>query len=120
WEDGAASSALVRAENRASSSRLSQSDAHWVIKGTTPFLVDNARAALKNVILYSEHTWGSDVSVTRPLSQKTMEQWIIKKSYATMADSLSLELLDGAIPQTENPKANAVDVYNTSSWPRTN
>ena len=119
WEDGAASSAFETAENRASSSRLSQAGALWAITGKGDYPVDKAREAWRNVILYSEHTWGADVSVTRPLSQKTMEQWIIKKSYATMADSLSLELLNGAL-DAATPVPHAVDVYNTSSWPRTN
>jgi hypothetical protein len=96
WEDGAASSAFETAENRASSSRLSQAEALWAMRGGAGFPVDRDREGWKHVILYSEHTWGADVSVTRPLSQKTMEQWIIKNSSATLADSISLEVLNGA------------------------
>jgi alpha-mannosidase len=118
WEDGAASSAFETAENRATSSRLSQAEALWTMKGSGGFPVDRDREAWKNVILYSEHTWGADVSVTRPLSQKTMEQWIIKKSYATMADSLSLELVHGALAGGSTVDG-AVDIYNTNSWIRT-
>jgi len=118
WEDGAASSAFETAENRAASYRLSQAEALWAIKGADNYPIDKARDAWKNTILYSEHTWGADVSVTRPLSQKTMEQWIIKKSYATEADSLSLQLLDGALPQGASIP-NGIDIYNTNSWPRT-
>ena len=119
WEDGAASSALETAENRASSSRLSQAEALWAMKGGSGFPVDRVREAWKHVILYSEHTWGADVSVTRPLSQKTMEQWIIKKSYATTADSLSLEIFDGALNTGGAGINHGVDIYNTNSWPRT-
>lgn len=118
WEDGAASSAFETAENRATSYRLNQAEALWAIKGAGNYPVDKAREAWKNTILYSEHTWGADVSVTRPLSQKTMEQWIIKKSYATQADSLSLELLNSALQQG-TPVQNALDIFNTNSWPRT-
>ena len=120
WEDGAASSAFETAENRASSSRTTQAEALWVMKGGAGFPVDRDREAWKNTILYSEHTWGADVSVTRPLSQKTMEQWIIKKSYATSADSLSLELLHGALGSGGGAEVeHAIDVYNTNSWART-
>ncbi len=119
WEDGAASSALETAENRESSSRISQAEALWTMKGTGTFPADKDRDAWKHVILYSEHTWGADVSVTRPLSQKTMEQWIIKKSYATEADSLSLELLNGALRQGSGSAEHAIDVFNTNSWSRT-
>ncbi|HEY4109757.1 hypothetical protein [Puia sp.] len=118
WEDGAASSALETSENRTTSYRLSQAEALWAIKGANNFPVDRVREAWKNVILYSEHTWGADVSVTRPLSQKTMEQWIIKKSYATMADSLSLEILHGALGHGGDV-AQGIDIYNTNSWQRT-
>lgn len=121
WEDGAASSALETAENRASSSRIGSAEALWVMKDRPAFPADRDREAWRNVILYSEHTWGADVSVTRPLSQKTMEQWIIKKSYATQADSLSLELLHGALEKSGGSTEieHAVDVFNTNSWART-
>ncbi|GGB19700.1 glycoside hydrolase family 38 C-terminal domain-containing protein [Puia dinghuensis] len=129
WEDGAGSSAFETAENRATSSRLSQAEALWVMKGAsgpavdrdhTAFPVDRDRDAWKYAILYSEHTWGADCSVTRPLSQKTMEQWIIKKSYATQADSLSRQLLDSALDQSAAPATNnAIDVFNINSWSRT-
>ncbi|RFM26776.1 polysaccharide lyase family protein [Deminuibacter soli] len=120
WEDGAGSSALETAENRASSSRLTQAGALWAMTAPDKFPADSFHEAWKNVILYSEHTWGADESVTRPLTQKTMEQWIIKKSYATNADSLSLALTQGALSkQSGTAVANAVDIVNTSSWPRT-
>jgi alpha-mannosidase len=161
WEDGAASSAYETAENRASSSRLSQAEVLWAMKGAAQaatggdgraaakgaggagmatrgagmggagmaagaaYPVDSFAAAWQHVILYSEHTWGADESVTRPLSQKTKEQWEIKKSYATTADSLSRELMRGAIADggtggdAGGGGAGAVDVYNTHSWERT-
>lgn len=120
WEDGAASSALETAENRTTSSRITQAEVLWTMKNGSSFPADRDRDAWKHVILYSEHTWGADVSVTRPLSQKTMEQWIIKKSYATTADSLSLELVNGALTQGSGTVTeHAIDVYNTNSWPRT-
>lgn len=129
WEDGAGSSALETSENRSTSSRLTQAEALWAMTNPGAFPADGFHQAWKNVILYSEHTWGADESVTRPLSQKTAEQWFIKKSYATQADSLSRQLLasalgvspaapggsSGATPEA----AGAFDVYNTSSWPRT-
>jgi alpha-mannosidase len=124
WEDGAGSSALETAENRSTSSRLTQAEALWAMTNPGAFPADGFHQAWKNVILYSEHTWGADESVTRPLSQKTAEQWFIKKSYATLADSLSHQLLASALwsaPGTRVATAasGAFDVYNTSSWPRT-
>lgn len=75
------------------------------------------------MLLYSEHTWGADVSVTNPLSQKTIEQWEIKKSYADSASALSGSLLADATPgasSNASPNRDAIDVFNTNSWTRTN
>ncbi len=96
WEDGAGSSALETSENRTSSFRLTQAETMWSMVNPGGYPVDEFKKAWRNVILYSEHTWGADVSVTRPLSQKTMEQWQIKKSYADTAANLSVALLDAA------------------------
>jgi alpha-mannosidase len=135
WEDGAGSSAYETAENRASSSRLSQAEVLWAMRAAGDGMdaagsgvsgggkgaampVDSFRAAWQHILLYSEHTWGADISVTTPLSQKTTEQWAVKKSYATRADSLSRELVAGALGGNEEV-SNAIDVYNTNSWART-
>ena len=115
WEDGAASSALETALNRASSSRLSQAEALYSMLRPESFPVDSFRKAWQQVILYSEHTWGADCSVTRPLSQKTKEQWAIKKSYADSAFSLSQKLLGSALAVASG---SSIDVYNTNSWSR--
>jgi alpha-mannosidase len=129
WEDGAGSSAFETAQNRASSSRLSQAEALWAITHPENYPAATFNDAWRHVLLYSEHTWGADISVTTPLAQKTIEQWDIKKSYATTADTLSKSLLAAAVqPQsviapTGKPAtapAPAIDVFNTSSWTRTN
>ncbi|MDO6431097.1 polysaccharide lyase family protein [Flavitalea sp. BT771] len=121
WEDGAASSALETSMNRATSSRLSQAEALWAITSSGNFPADKFNDAWHNVLLYSEHTWGADISVTTPLAQKTIEQWDIKRSYAVAADSLSRILLAAAVPPaTAAAPSGALDVFNTSSWMRTN
>ena len=119
WEDGSGSSALETSENRTTSARVTQAEALWSMISPNAFPVDSFRLAWKHVLLYSEHTWGADESVTRPLSQKTMEQWIVKKSYATIADSISEALLQSAIDAQKGERIeNAYDVFNTSSWVR--
>jgi len=129
WEDGAASSALESLENRISSSRLSQAEVMWSITNPDKFPAPQFNDAWRNVLLYSEHTWGADVSVTNPLSQKTIEQWDIKKSYADTAARLSKILLEEATTPvaregermrgTVGANSNAVDIFNTNSWTRT-
>ena len=115
WEDGAASSALETGMNRNSSSRLSQAEALYSMLQPARFPVDSFRKAWQQVILYSEHTWGADCSITRPLSQKTKEQWEIKKSYADSAHLFSEKLLHAALPAVGG---SSIDVYNTNSWVR--
>ena len=115
WEDGAASSALETGLNRNSSSRLSQAEALYSMLQPGRFPVDSFRKAWQQVILYSEHTWGADCSITRPLSQKTKEQWAIKRSYADSARLFSEKLLRTALPA---PGGSSVDIYNTNSWSR--
>jgi hypothetical protein len=119
WEDGAGSSAFETSQNRASSSRLTQAETMWAMVNPTKFPADEFKDAWRNVLLYSEHTWGADESVSNPLSKKTTEQWDIKKSYATIASNLSIKLLNSVSQREENSTAaNSIQVFNTNSWQR--
>jgi alpha-mannosidase len=117
WEDGAGSSALETAMNRASSDRLAQAEALFAMLKPSAYPATAFEDAWNKVLLYSEHTWGADVSVSQPESQKTREQWDIKKGYAEAADKQSRELLAAALEG--GTQSGAIDVFNTLSWPRT-
>lgn len=120
WEDGAGSSALETAMNRASSDRLSQAEALWAIQNPGAYPVTDFEEAWKKVLLYSEHTWGAWCSLTDPENKMTREQWDIKQSYALDADKQSHQLLDKALLVTgQNTPTSTVEVINTNSWPRT-
>jgi len=122
WEDGAGSSALETAMNRDSSDRLAQAETLFAMLKPSQYPAAAFEDAWNNVLLYSEHTWGADVSVSQPESQKTREQWEIKKGYAEAADKQSRELLAAALAAERTDSsvpAAAVDVFNTLSWPRT-
>jgi hypothetical protein len=120
WEDGAGSSALETGMNRNASDRLSQAETLWTMFNPLGYPVADFAKAWQHILLYSEHTWGADCSITDPMSKKTLEQWDIKKSYADIANQLSHELLQKALPEANTKaKANAIDVYNTNSWLRT-
>ncbi len=84
---------------------------------------DKFEAAWKNVLLYSEHTWGAHCSISRPASAFTAAQWSIKQSYATAANLQSRQLLGEAAQVGSGleaaPSRASVDVYNTTSWSRT-
>ena len=68
WEDGAASSALETAMNRASAERLVQAETLWAMRNPAPFPAAAFQDAWRNVLLYSEHTWGAhnSISAARP------------------------------------------------------
>ncbi|RME90272.1 MAG: hypothetical protein D6766_13550, partial [Verrucomicrobia bacterium] len=120
WEDGAGSSALETALNRASSDRVAQAEALWALRRPAPWPAETFLDAWRLVLAYSEHTWGAWCSVTEPLRQETLDQWAIKHSYAAGADFASRDLLERARAPSPAPEADpAMDVWNTASWPRT-
>ncbi len=120
WEDGAASSALETAMNRVSSDRITQAEALWALLNPAGYPVPAFTDAWRSVLLYSEHTWGAWCSVTEPFRRETLEQWSIKKGYAAAADIQSRDLLSHALSLTPGGASqDAIDIFNTCSWPRT-
>jgi alpha-mannosidase len=121
WEDGAGSSALETALNRASSDRMTQAEALWAIRQPRSYPVPDFADAWRQVLLYSEHTWGAWCSVSEPARQETLDQWALKHAYAAAADTQSRELLSRAAALDASGEAleTAVDLFNTTSWPRT-
>jgi len=122
WEDGAGSSALETAMNRASSDRLAQAQTLFAMLRPSAYSAAAFEEAWNKVLLYSEHTWGAWCSVSEPQRKETLEQWDIKRSYAESADRQSRELLAASLG-TERvdavASAGTIDVFNTLSWPRT-
>lgn len=120
WEDGAGSSAAETAMNRVSSDRLTQAEAVWAILAPGRYPNAEFEEAWRNVLLYSEHTWGAWCSVSEPNRRETLEQWAVKQSYAAAADRQSRELIGRALClDSGDADEGLVDVLNTTSWPRT-
>jgi hypothetical protein len=121
WEDGAGSSARETAINRLSSDRMTQGEILWTLLKPDAPTADGYAEALKNIALYSEHTWGAYNSISAPDSDFVKSQWKIKQAYAIDGESETKKLLADALA-TRGPtpeSANAIDVWNTASWPRT-
>jgi len=119
WEDGAGSSALETAMNRASSDRIAQAETIWALANPRHYPRAAFEDAWRNVLLYSEHTWGAWCSVSDPFRRETREQWAIKQSYAVAADRQSRDLLSQALAQCDGPAVpDAIDLVNTASWAR--
>ncbi|MGE5295280.1 MAG: polysaccharide lyase family protein, partial [Solirubrobacterales bacterium] len=120
WEDGAGSSALETAMNRASSDRLAQAETLFAMRKPAQYAAKAFEEAWNSVLLYSEHTWGAWCSVSEPERRETIEQWEIKRSYAQAADKQSRDLLAASLAQDLSVASmKAIDVFNTLSWPRT-
>jgi hypothetical protein len=118
WEDGAGSTSRETGMNRASADRLSQAAALIAMRGPDPLVAPRFDAAWKNVLLYSEHTWGADRSIRQPDDPFTLDQWKVKQGFALEADRQSRELLAAALPVAHGA-ISSVDVYNTTQWERT-
>lgn len=119
WEDGAGSSALETAMNRATDERLVAAETLFaMLKPASEFPADRFRSGWRGTMLYSEHTWGAHCSISEPEDPLTTGQWAIKRGYATAADAISRKLLDESVASGAQI-ANAIDVFNTSTWPRT-
>jgi len=122
WEDGAGSSAAETAINRNAAERLVQAETLWAMLDPDHYPAEQFYEAWRNVILYDEHTWGAHCSISRPDSDFTKAQWKIKQAFALNAEVQSYNLLDNALAKHRTTEKNvtAIDVFNTSSWKRTN
>lgn len=96
WEDGAASSALETAMNRASADRLIQAETLFAMFNPAAYSAEGFYQAWRNVILYDEHTWGAHNSISEPDHPFVKSQWAIKRQFALDADKQSRELLASA------------------------
>ena len=121
WEDGAGSSARETSINRQTAERLVQTETLWAMLNPTDYPKDKFYDAWRDVILYDEHTWGSWNSISEPDGDFTKSQWKIKQAFALDAEDKSLKLLNDSLARhkKEIKTVTAIDVFNTSSWLRT-
>ncbi len=121
WEDGAGSGARETAMNRQTAERLTQAQTLFAMFHPEAYPKKDFDGAWKNVLLFSEHTWGAQGSISDPEHPQTIGQWALKKGYAEDADKTSRALMKAAL---KNVQTNAVDsgqieIVNTLSWKRT-
>ncbi len=118
WEDGAASSALQTSESRENSDRLTQAATAFAMFHPDQYPLNDFTSAWRNVLLYSEHTWGAWCSISEPERKDTVEQWAVKKAYVDDADASSRALLAKALESNSAAPEGEFNVINTLSWPR--
>jgi alpha-mannosidase len=120
WEDGALSSAQETALNRNTANILLQAEALWAMLAPDEFPDQEFYQAWRRVVLYDEHTWGAHNSVSEPDDPGVIEQWDTKRAFAVEGDEMSSALVRAALAAPDViGMVEAVDVYNASSWPRT-
>ncbi len=119
WEDGAASSAKETYTNRAAAARLAQGQILWsMLERGAEYPRETVFEGYKNVVLYSEHTWGSSASGPEPDSPFTIDLWNGKKRYCERADSCSRAFWQEAVSPLAGD-GNHIQVVNTNLWTRT-
>ncbi|MGH7529797.1 MAG: hypothetical protein ACREMN_05395 [Gemmatimonadales bacterium] len=80
------------------------------------------RAAMwRDLLLFGEHTWGSDASVAEPASRDTVAQWAYKRRYIEAGAAAARALLGEGLLRlgraTEAGRGRLI--FNAGSWPRT-
>jgi alpha-mannosidase len=122
WEDGAGSSALETAINRNSSDRVAQAEAIMAMSAAGAYRLADFTEAWRNILLYTEHTWGAGGSVQTPDAPTVTEQWAVKRQFALDGETQSRQLLAQALRSYGAgipTSTSAIDVVNATSWPRT-
>jgi alpha-mannosidase len=118
WEDGAASSALETRLSRNAADRISQAAALSAMDIPVAYAPAAYDAAWRDVLLYSEHTWGAWCSVSDSENPFTKKQWDVKRAFAVDADKLSQDLLSQSLGQSASSAAQ-IEIHNSTSWDRT-
>jgi hypothetical protein len=117
WEDGAISSAEQTAQNRNNTDRLTQSMKLYAQYIPEKCPNDAFENAWRNVMLYTEHTWGAWNSISDPESDFTRQQWAIKKSYIDSTSAYSGILYEDVLSfLSTKSETNFFDVMNTQSF----
>jgi hypothetical protein len=75
----------------------------------------------RNLLLFGEHTWGADVSVSSPDAPQTVEQWAYKKRFVDGAAAAARQhVMDGLLRLGRGSAAGRGRiVFNAGSWERT-
>jgi len=119
WEEGAASTAAELKINRNNSERLNQLEILWSLVAPDKYPYHTFYSAWRNIVLFSEHTWGASASGPSPEAELTKELWREKRAFAISADSLTNAIEKQLSFQINSDKASFIQVFNTNLWSRT-
>ncbi len=118
WEDGSASTSKATSVNRIASEKLSQVQTLWAMLSPEQKLYERFDVAWHKAIMYDEHTWGANCSISHPDSDFSIRQDEYKQAYAFDSLRLADELLADVAKEVSQEASEFIDVYNTASWQR--
>lgn len=118
WEDGAASTAFEEGQNRVYSLRLQQLTTLYAMLSPRQYSNDAFYQASKNILLFSEHTWGAYNSISQPDLPFVTEQWKLKKNYFLQAKQQINRLEHELLQPLTDSSSKRIAVINTLSWSR--
>lgn len=119
WEDGAGSSALETAISRNAAERLTQAATLASMVSPQSYVESDYATAWRDVLMYSEHTWGAWCSVSDSESPFTKKQWDYKRDFAVKASSRADAIIAKfLVPSNSSSAPAAFEICNTSSWDR--
>jgi alpha-mannosidase len=105
--------------NRGAAERLAQARTLSAILAPQTYNSADFDVAWRNVLLYSEHTWGAWNSVSDSENPFVKQQWQVKRQFAVDAENESKKLFDKVlVAYARETNSSNVDVHNTCSWPR--
>ncbi|HEV8266198.1 MAG TPA: hypothetical protein VGQ06_14720 [Gemmatimonadales bacterium] len=132
WEDGAASTAAELAAFRAAqlAARTAEILALWDDRleprdPETPRRLrrraEERQALWRDLLLFGEHTWGADVSVSAPDARQTVAQWSYKKRFVDGAAASVREQVTEGLLRLGRGTASGRGriVFNAANWERT-
>ena len=119
WEDGAGSSALETRMSRNAADRINQAEALRAVTNKADYEVAEYAEAWRDVLLYSEHTWGAWNSVSDSENPFVKKQWDVKRAFAVDAERLYQKLIEKSVGLTsETSRGEQIEIFNSSSWVR--
>src|SRR5213083_153104 len=132
WEDGAASTAAELAAFRSAqlAARASEIVAMWdprieprddAAPQRRRSRADARAAMWRDLLLFGEHTWGADESVSAPTSRQTVAQWEYKRRFIDAGAAEARDLLSAALLRLGRACRTGRGrlVFNAGNWERT-
>ncbi|HKC38718.1 MAG TPA: hypothetical protein VKC15_04180 [Gemmatimonadales bacterium] len=124
WEDGAASTALELASFRSAqlAARAAEIVALWDTRLGVKSQVEERRTMWRDLLLFGEHTWGADVSVSAPDARQTVAQWAYKRRFIESGAAAARQILTDGLLRLgagANVTGRGRVVFNAANWERT-